>query len=139
MSCAARVFELGQKMVTDWYASKDKRDPARRTLTDDVMEAHERDPELMPANNLILMVTSPFVAGLDTVANTTAAIVYTVLKHPEVRERVLREVDALFANGTIEEAKIATSVPTVTAAPRAAGSAMVAIANPRAWPVKACM
>ena len=112
----ARVFELGQKMITDWYASKDRRDPAQRSLTDDIMDAHEREPDLMPANNLILMVTSPYVAGLDTVANTTAAIVYTVLKHPEVRERVLREVDALFAHGTIEEDHLFQKIPSLNGA-----------------------
>jgi cytochrome P450 len=98
-----RVSELGRRMIAEYYAGKDARDPARRNLVDDIMEAHERDPDLIPGSDLILSLTGPFVAGLDTVANTTAAFVYAVLKHPEVLERVRAEADALFAQGPIGE------------------------------------
>jgi cytochrome P450 len=98
-----RVSELGRRMIAEYYATKNTRDPARRNLVDDIMEAHERDPDLIPASDLILSLTGPFVAGLDTVANTTAAFVYAVLKHPEVLERVRSEADAVFARGSIDE------------------------------------
>jgi cytochrome P450 len=98
-----RVSELGRRMIAEYYATKDSRDPARRTLVDDIMEAHARDPDLIPASDLILSLTGPFVAGLDTVANTTGAFVYAVLKHPDVLERVRSEADALFAKGTVNE------------------------------------
>jgi cytochrome P450 len=101
-----RVNELGRQMITDYHATKATRDPARRNLVDDIMEAHERDPELIPANDLILSLTGPFVAGLDTVANTTSAFIYCVLKHPEVLARVQAEADALFAKGSIDEADL---------------------------------
>src|SRR3546814_8180686 len=61
------------------------------------MEAHQRDPDLVPKADLVMLMTGPYVAGLDTVANTTAAIVYTVLKHPDVLARIHAEVDALYA------------------------------------------
>jgi cytochrome P450 len=101
----ARVEELGRKMIADYEASvaAGTRDLAKRNLVDDIMEAHQRDPELIPGSDLILNLTGPFVAGLDTVANTVSAFVYSVLKHPEVLERVKREADALFAKGTITE------------------------------------
>jgi cytochrome P450 len=110
-----RVSELGRRMIAEYYATKDKRDPAQRNLVDDIMEAHERDPELMPASDLILSLTGPFVAGLDTVANTTAAFVYAVLKHPAVLERVRSEADALFAHGSIDEADL-KRVPSIEGA-----------------------
>jgi len=110
-----RVAELGRRMIADYRANKDKRDPARRNLVDDIMEAHERDPDLIPESDLILSLTGPFVAGLDTVANTIGAFVYTVLKHPEVLERVRSEADALFANGPIEEADL-NRVPSIDGA-----------------------
>ena len=66
----------------------------------------ERDPDLVPASDLILSLTGPFVAGLDTVANTTAAFVYAVLKHPEVLRRVHAEVDALFQKPTFVESDL---------------------------------
>ena len=98
-----RVAELGRRMIAEYNATKDSRDPTRRNLVDDVMEAHARDPDLIPASDLILSLTGPFVAGLDTVANTLGAFVYAVLKHPEVLERVRHEADALFAKGNIDE------------------------------------
>jgi cytochrome P450 len=98
-----RVSELGRRMIAEYRETKDQRDPARRNLVDDIMEAHEKDPDLIPASDLILSLTGPFVAGLDTVANTTAAFIYGVLKHPEVHARVRQEADALFAQGDIDE------------------------------------
>jgi len=74
-----------------------------KNLIDDIMDAHLRDPKVMPASDLVLTLTGPYVAGLDTVANTISCFVYAVLKHPEVLARVQKEVDALFANGRIEE------------------------------------
>ena len=111
----ARVSELGRRMIAEYNASRSTRDPAHRNLVDDIMEAHERDPDLIPASDLILSLTGPFVAGLDTVANTTSAFVYTVLKHPEVLERVRSEADALFAQGSIDEADL-KRVPSIEGA-----------------------
>lgn len=101
-----RVTELGQRMIADYRENRTKRDPAMRNLVDDIMEAHERDPDLVPASDLILSLTGPFVAGLDTVANTTAAFVYAVLKHPEALRRVQAEVDTLFQKETITESDL---------------------------------
>src|SRR3546814_835345 len=70
----------------------------------------------MPVNDLIISSTGPYVAGLDTVANTTAAITYTVLKHPEVLRRVHEEVDALFASGTIDEEDLLKRIPSLQGA-----------------------
>ena len=112
----ARVFELGRKMIADARARAVTIKDEDKNLADDIMAAHLGNPELMPASNLILTMTGPYVAGLDTVANTTAAIVYTVLKHPEVRERVQREVDALFAEGSITEDHLLHRIPALNGA-----------------------
>lgn len=100
----ARVFELGRQMIADWKARGPlPEDAPERTLVDDIMDAHVKTPGVMPERDLILVLTGPYVAGLDTVANTTAAVVYTVLKHPEVLKQVQAEVDAVFAKGSIDE------------------------------------
>lgn len=100
----ARVFELGRKMIADWQARGPLPEGAPRTLVDDIMEAHQRDPQrLMPERDLVLVLTGPYVAGLDTVANTTAATVYAIVKHREVLQQVQAEVDAVFAKGSIDE------------------------------------
>jgi cytochrome P450 len=101
-----RVSELGRRMIADYEGGKADRDPSRRNLVDDIMEAHARDPTLIPRSDLILSLTGPFVAGLDTVSNTLSGFIYAVLKHPEVLTRVRADADALFANGPIDEADL---------------------------------
>ena len=98
-----RVFELGHKMANDWKRKGPTPEGQPRTLVDDIMQAHLDTPKVMPASDLIVTLTGPYVAGLDTVANTTAAVVYCVLKHPEVLKAVQAEVDAVFAKGSIED------------------------------------
>jgi cytochrome P450 len=112
----ARVFELGEKMIKDVAARAGKIPEDQKILVDDIYEAHLKTPHIMPASDLIVALTGPYVAGLDTVANTTAAIIYTVLKHPEVKARVIKEVDALFANGEIEEEGLLKRVPSLQGA-----------------------
>jgi cytochrome P450 len=111
-----RVTELGKRMIAQYEAGKADRDPARRNLVDDVMEAHARDPDLMPRSDLILSLTGPFVAGLDTVANTVSGFIYAVLKNPEVLKRVQAEADALFARGSIDEANVRNELPDIDGA-----------------------
>ncbi|MDH4457460.1 MAG: cytochrome P450 [Nevskia sp.] len=102
-----RVFELGDQMVADYRARGPLKEGQMRTMVDDIMEAHDTNPGLMPKSDLRLQLTAPYVAGLDTVANTTATIVYLVLKHPDVLKRIHAEVDALFVGGRqIEESEL---------------------------------
>ena len=115
----ARVVELGNNMINDWLARyrRDGEKPAdQKNLIDNIMEAHVNQPDVMPASDLVVTITGPYVAGLDTVANTTAAITYTVLKHPEVKRRVLEEVDALFAGGEISEDHLLQRIPALQGA-----------------------
>lgn len=89
----ARVVELGEQMLRDQRAGR----AGPRTLVDDIVEAHDRDPGLVAREDLVLALTGPYVAGLDTVANTLASLVHAVLAHPHVLERVRDEAAALFA------------------------------------------
>lgn len=111
----ARVIELGEKMIAEWRKRGPKTDEDKN-LIDDIMDANQRDKSLMPDSDLILTLTGPYVAGLDTVANTTSAIVYTVLKHKDVHARVLKEVDELFAAGTISEEDLMKKIPSLQGA-----------------------
>lgn len=115
----ARMIELGRQMVRDYQdriARGEKTADEFKTLIDDVMETHQRDPDLIPAGDLVMLMTAPYVAGLDTVANTTSAVVYTVLKHPEVLARVQAEVDALFARGPVNEETFMDDLPALNGA-----------------------
>ncbi|HVT34177.1 MAG TPA: cytochrome P450 [Nevskiaceae bacterium] len=112
----ARVFELGEQMIATARARFGKIKDEEKNLIDDVFEAHMTNPALMPASDLIVTLTGPYVAGLDTVANTTSAIAYTILKHPEVKARVLKEVDELFAPGSIDEDALLKKLPALNGA-----------------------
>lgn len=122
----ARVHELGQSMIESWFAKRERQQAEASeietstdespNLIDDIMRSHVETPEAMPAQDLVLTLTGPYVAGLDTVANTTSAITYCVLKHPDVRERVYAEVDALFADGDIEESQLFARIPALQGA-----------------------
>src|SRR3546814_12214174 len=87
--------------------------PEDRNLIDDIMAAHIETPDVMPAIDLIVSLTGPYVAGLDTVANTTAAITYTVPKHPEALKRVQDEVEQLVARGPIAEEDLTKRIPSM--------------------------
>ncbi|HEU0198210.1 MAG TPA: cytochrome P450 [Nevskiaceae bacterium] len=112
----ARVLELGRKMIERATSRYGKLKEGQAVLTDDIMAANIEKPSVMPDSDLIVTLTGPYVAGLDTVANTTASIVYTILKHPEVKRRVLEEVDAVFAAGELDEASFMKSIPSLNGA-----------------------
>lgn len=97
----ARVAELSRKMIADREQAGPDAKPA--ILIDDLLRANRENPAAMPDSDLMISVTGPYVAGLDTVANTISAFVYAVLKHPEVLKRVQAEADELFSRGGITE------------------------------------
>ncbi len=111
-----KVMELGYKMIKEAKARYATTKPEDRNLIDDIMAAHIETPEKMPESDLIVSLTGPYVAGLDTVANTTSAVVYSVLKHPEVKARVLKEVDELFAAGEVDEEGLLKKLPALNGA-----------------------
>jgi cytochrome P450 len=112
----ARVVELGRRMIAEAEQRVGTVKDEEMNLIDDIMAAQARNPKLMTQNDLIVAVTGPYVAGLDTVANTTAVTIYMVLKHPEVRARIEKEVDALFDAGPIVEEELLDRLPALNGA-----------------------
>jgi len=100
-----RVDELGDKMVAQFKAYADTGE-LPDNLLGDVYQAHIDDPEFIQARDLSVLLTGPYVAGLDTVANTVSAATYGILKTPGVLEKVQAEADALYAKETVTEADI---------------------------------
>jgi cytochrome P450 len=111
-----RVMQLGSRMIDEARARYATTRPEDRNLVDDIMAAHIETPERMPQSDLVLSLAGPYIAGLDTVANTTAAVVYTVLKHPHVKARVIEEVDQLFAAGRVDEEGLLRKLPALNGA-----------------------
>ena len=69
-------------------------------LVDDLLALHQVDPQFLPETDLMPAVLGPFIAGLDTVGSTCAFMLYALLKHPDLLERMTAEADAIFAHGT---------------------------------------
>ena len=93
----ARVEKLYRKVS----ASHDPegRGGALPDLIDDLLELHRADPEFLPEADLRAGVLGPFIAGLDTMAGVCSFMLYSMLKHPDVLERMTAEADAVFADG----------------------------------------
>jgi cytochrome P450 len=70
-----------------------------RGLIDDFLDAHAANPDRVPMHAVKAAAFGPFLAGQDTVAATTAFLLYALFKAPHYLERVQADVDALFADG----------------------------------------
>lgn len=64
---------------------------------DDIVRLHGTDPQLLPERDLFPSCLAPFLAGIHTVASSAAFMFHELLKHPEVRARMVQEADELFA------------------------------------------
>ncbi|MBB2924829.1 cytochrome P450 [Cellulomonas cellasea] len=126
----SRVNELGEQMIRDHRARGPVAD-GHRTLVDDLMDAHDRDPGLVAADDLVLALTGPYVAGLDTVANTLGSLVHAVLAHPEVLARIQAEADEVFARGPLTDASVEDLTATNGAVMEAMRLYPIAVAQPR--------
>ena len=100
-------FRRARQRIQELYATvKAVHDPDRRSgaepdLVDNLMALHHVDPQFLPETDLMPAVLGPFIAGLDTVGSTCAFMLYALLKHPELLDRMTAEVDASFAGGTL--------------------------------------
>lgn len=101
----ARVDELGEKTVAD-FMKRHEEGNLPDNLLGDIIKAHIEDPEFVQERDLAMLLTGPYVAGLDTVANTIAACTYGILKTPGVLEKVQAEADAMYAKDTVTEADV---------------------------------
>jgi cytochrome P450 len=93
----ARCLELARGVLD---AHRSGQVPRRQpSLIHDILDAAEADPGLIAPDELVNAALGPFVAGLDTVANALTFIVYRLLAHPDVMERVRAEADRMFEDG----------------------------------------
>ncbi len=100
-------FRRARQRVEELYATvravhdPDGRSDAEPDLVDDLMALHHVDPQFLPETDLMPAVLGPFIAGLDTVGSTCAFMLYALLKHPDLLDRMAAEADASFAHGTL--------------------------------------
>lgn len=91
----ARFMQIGQEVVA--AHAPELRQDAAPNLIDAIVALHREDPDFLPENDMMVAVLGPFIAGLDTVASTTAFILYALLKYPDLAAGVTAEADQLFA------------------------------------------
>ncbi len=101
----AKTFELARKVLEEHRNNPNKeRVP---DFIDDLLAANEgRTEPFFSENDLISAAIGPFIAGLDTVANTAAFQLYDLLKHPELMKQVRMEVDEAFEDGIPNMSKL---------------------------------
>jgi CRP-like cAMP-binding protein len=68
------------------------------TITDVALSARI-DGQPMSEGDLAMIVLGPYIAGLDTAANTATFLIYELLRHPALMEEVMSEIEAAFATG----------------------------------------
>ena len=96
-----RVEELYATVRAAHEQDAEQRPDADPDLVDDLLALHHADPQFLPETDLMPAVLGPFIAGLDTVGSTCAFMLYALLKHPDLLERMTAEADASFAGGTL--------------------------------------
>lgn len=101
-----RVLELFDRVLTTHLERPSHIQP---DLIDDLLRLHESDPQFFPETDRGAAMLGPYIAGLDTVASMCAFMLYALLKHPPVMQRMRREADALFAGGPVTAARLAAS------------------------------
>ena len=68
-------------------------------LIDDLIAVHQADPEFLTEKDLKAAVLLPFDANLDGFGMICALMLYFLLKHSDLMERMTEEADKFFANG----------------------------------------
>ncbi len=68
-------------------------------LSDILMETRLSAPDFITDTDLFVDSIGPYLAGADTSSSATSFMLYSLLKHPDVLERVRKEADHLFADG----------------------------------------
>ena len=68
-------------------------------FVDDLLEMNRTDPQLLPETDLRANVLAPYLVGIDTSASVCAFMLYALLRHPDLLERMKVEVDDMYERG----------------------------------------
>ncbi|MCY3994433.1 MAG: cytochrome P450 [Caldilineaceae bacterium] len=96
-----RARERMDELFAAVIAHHEEEERSDQDLIDDLLDLHKRDPQFFPETAMQLAVLGPFFAGIETSANTASFMLYAVLKHPGLLERMTAEADVWFDEGTL--------------------------------------
>ena len=92
-----RVTELYQRIMAAHQGEMRSGQP--QDFVDELLDAYQEDPQLLPETDLFANVLAPYLVGMDTSATVCAFMLYSLLQHPELLERMRAEVDQMYAQG----------------------------------------
>ena len=90
-----RAYQFGREVIACHRTTR----RAQPDIIDDLLAAHEAGEIYETEDELHIAVIGPFLAGMDTVANTLAFMLYALLTHPTALERVRQDAAMLLAGG----------------------------------------
>jgi len=70
---------------------------SRKLFVDTMVEARQKFPEIMTDGDVDASAFIAFFGGIDTLGQTTTFMLWELLRHPEVMERVQGEVDRIYS------------------------------------------
>ena len=92
-----RVRELFEQIME--AHRPENRDGEEPDFVDDLLAMNRTDPQFLPETDLPANVLAPYLVGIDTSASVCAFMLYALLKHPDLLERMRAEVDAMYEQG----------------------------------------
>jgi cytochrome P450 len=125
-----RVLGLGDRMVTQHRANRTA-GGGERLLVEALLKARDATPEVLTSRDLSMALIGPYIAGLDTVANTLGGLLYLVLRHPDALRRMRVEADAVLRRPHLDDT-VLEEMPSVQGAVQETMRLYpIAIAQPR--------
>ena len=95
----ARLQRLSDKILA-YHREVPAGEGRPHDYVDDFLENVRPDGQPFTPADLFNTTIGPFFAGMDTLASTVSFHLYALLRHRDAYERVMPEIEALFANGT---------------------------------------
>lgn len=98
-------FRRTEQRVKELYARileahrPETRDGTQADFVDDLLEMNRTDPQFLPETDLLANILAPYLVGIDTSASVCAFMLYALLKHPDLLERMRAEVDSMYEHG----------------------------------------
>ncbi|HEY7357402.1 MAG TPA: cytochrome P450 [Ktedonobacterales bacterium] len=95
-----RVVSLMRRLLEERRAQgPDGQSEREPDLLDVLLAARDLEGRPLTEVDLIVGAQLPYIAGMDTAAATAGFMLYELLKHPALLEKVVAEVDAAFTDG----------------------------------------
>lgn len=97
LKARARAREFASLVFMDRKARRTAGD--EDNFLDNLADAVDQDPDFLNEDEALFLTLAGYFAGLDTVANVSAFMLYELLRHPDILAAARAEADQAFANG----------------------------------------